>query len=94
MGVRLVLTTAVLMPTIVCRRDRSNLVGIFLILMVEMAQIAPPVRFNLFVIEGITERNLFELAVMALPFFLLLVLATALITIFPQVVTVLPNGMK
>ena len=68
--------------------------GIYLILVVEMAQITPPVGFNLFVIQGITGKGLFTLARMALPFFLLLVLATALITIFPDIVMVLPRAMN
>ncbi len=67
--------------------------GVYLILTVEMAQITPPIGFNLFVIQGITGRNLFELVRMAFPFFLLLVLATVLVTIFPQIVMVLPNAM-
>ncbi|MCV4697636.1 TRAP transporter large permease subunit, partial [Escherichia coli] len=67
--------------------------GVYLILTVEMAQITPPIGFNLFVIQSITGRNLFELVRMALPFFLLLVLATVLVTIFPQIVLVLPNAM-
>jgi TRAP-type C4-dicarboxylate transport system permease large subunit len=63
------------------------------VLVVEMAQVTPPVGFNLFVIQGITGLQLFTLARMALPFFLLLVVATALITLFPQIVLVLPAAM-
>ena len=68
--------------------------GIYLILVVEMAQITPPVGFNLFVIQGITGKNLMQLSRMALPFFLLMVLATVLITVFPQIVLALPQSMK
>lgn len=89
-----VLTTAVLMPAISAAGIDVIWFGIFLILVVEMAQITPPVGFNLFVIQGITGRKLPELVVMALPFFLLLVLATALITVFPQIVSALPNAMR
>lgn len=89
-----VLTTAVLMPAISAAGIDAIWFGIFLILVVEMAQITPPVGFNLFVIQGITGRKLPELVVMALPFFLLLVLATALITVFPQIVSALPNAMR
>ena len=86
-----VLTTSVLLPAVIAAGPIW--VGVYLILTVEMAQITPPIGFNLFVIQGITGRNLFELMRMAFPFFLLLVLATALVTIFPQIVMVLPNAM-
>jgi len=89
-----VLTAAVLMPAVQAAGIDPLWFGIYLILVVEMAQITPPVGFNLFVLQGITGRNLFELVRMALPFFLLLVLATALITVFPGIVTALPAAMR
>lgn len=89
-----VLTTAVLLPAVQAAGIDPLWFGIYLILVVEMAQITPPVGFNLFVIQGITGKGLFTLARMALPFFLLLVLATALITIFPDIVMVLPRAMN
>lgn len=89
-----VLTTAVLLPAVQAAGIDPLWFGIYLILVVEMAQITPPVGFNLFVIQGITGKGLFTLARMALPFFLLLVLATALITIFPDIVMVLPRAMS
>jgi C4-dicarboxylate transporter DctM subunit len=88
-----VLTTAVLMPAVQAAGIDPLWFGIYLVLVVEMAQITPPVGFNLFVIQGITGLQLFKLARMALPFFLVLVLATALITVFPQIVLVLPHAM-
>lgn len=88
-----VLTTAVLMPAVQAAGIDPLWFGIYLVLVVEMAQITPPVGFNLFVIQGITGLQLFELARMALPFFLLLVLATVLITVFPEIVMVLPMAM-
>lgn len=88
-----VLTTSVLLPAVIAAGIDPIWFGVYLILTVEMAQITPPIGFNLFVIQGITGRNLFELVRMAFPFFLLLVLATALVTIFPQIVMVLPNAM-
>lgn len=89
-----VLTTAVLLPAVQAAGIDPLWFGIYLILVVEMAQITPPVGFNLFVIQGITGKGLFTLARMAFPFFLLLVLATALITIFPDIVMVLPRAMN
>ena len=88
-----VLTTAVLMPAIQAAGIDPLWFGIYLVLVVEMAQVTPPVGFNLFVIQGITGLQLFTLARMALPFFGLLVVATALITMFPQIVLVLPAAM-
>lgn len=88
-----VLTTSVLMPTILAAGIDPIWFGIYLILTVEMAQITPPIGFNLFVIQGITGKNLFELVRMAFPFFLLLVLATVLVTVFPDIVMILPNAM-
>ena len=88
-----VLTTAVLMPAVQAAGIDPLWFGIYLVLVVEMAQITPPVGFNLFVIQGITGLQLFKLARMALPFFLVLVAATALITVFPQIVLALPAAM-
>ncbi len=89
-----VLTTAVLLPAVQAAGIDPLWFGIYLILVVEMAQITPPVGFNLFVIQGITGKNLFQLSRMAAPFFALLLLATVLITAFPQIVLVLPQAMK
>jgi TRAP-type C4-dicarboxylate transport system permease large subunit len=59
--------------------------------MVEMANITPPVGFNLFVIQGITKRDSFHVAMDALPYFVIMCAFAALITIFPRLVTELPN---
>jgi TRAP-type C4-dicarboxylate transport system permease large subunit len=58
-----------------------------------MAQITPPVGFNLFVIQGLTGMDIIKVAVAAAPFFLLLLLGLALIVVFPGIVTMLPNMM-
>jgi len=88
-----VLTTSVLLPAVVAAGIDPIWFGVYLILTVEMAQITPPIGFNLFVIQGITGKDLFELVRMSFPFFLLLVLATVLVTIFPDIVLVLPRAM-
>jgi TRAP-type C4-dicarboxylate transport system permease large subunit len=67
--------------------------GIFIVLVVEMSQITPPVGFNLFVIQSLTQQNILKVAQAALPFFLLMILAVAVITIAPQIVVWLPNNM-
>jgi C4-dicarboxylate transporter DctM subunit len=88
-----VLTMAVLLPTVQAAKIDLIWFGIFVVLVVEMAQITPPVGFNLFVLQGLTKRELPELARMALPFFMLLVFAVLLIYVFPQIVLIGPSLM-
>jgi TRAP-type C4-dicarboxylate transport system permease large subunit len=58
-----------------------------------MAQITPPVGFNLFVIQALSGKNILYIARAALPFFMLIMFAVVLITVFPSIVTALPNLM-
>jgi tripartite ATP-independent transporter DctM subunit len=89
-----VLTMGVLLPTVNAAGIDLIWFGIFIVLVVEMAQITPPVGFNLFVLQGMTKREIGYIARVALPFFLLMVAAVALIYVFPQIVTFLPSQMK
>jgi tripartite ATP-independent transporter DctM subunit len=89
-----VLTIGVLMPTIQKAGIDPLWFGIFIVLVVEMAQITPPVGFNLFVLQGMTRREIGWIAKVTLPFFFLMVAAVALIWFFPQVVTFLPEQMR
>ena len=68
--------------------------GIFVVLVVEMAQITPPVGFNLFVLQGMTGREVSWIARVTLPFFFLMIAAVTLIYFFPQIVTFLPEQMR
>ncbi len=89
-----VLTTAVIVPMVeVVGIDRIWF-GIFLVLVVEMSQITPPVGFNLFVLQGITGENILQLAKQAIPFFALLIVGVVLISVFPQIVMFLPDQMN
>ncbi|MBT9528356.1 MAG: TRAP transporter large permease subunit [Rhizobacter sp.] len=88
-----VLTMAVLLPTVQAAGYDLIWFGIFVVLVVEMAQITPPVGFNLFVLQGLTKRELPYLAKTALPFFGLLILAVLLIYLFPGIVLWLPSLM-
>jgi C4-dicarboxylate transporter, DctM subunit len=88
-----VLTTSVIQPLIIQAGVDVVWYGIFIVLVVEMAQITPPVGFNLFVLQGMTGKNIFYVAKAAFPFFLIMIIAVVLITIFPQIVTYLPNQM-
>jgi C4-dicarboxylate transporter DctM subunit len=63
------------------------------VLVVEMAQITPPVGFNLFVLQGMTGRQVPWLARVAAPIFLLMVAAVLLLYFFPGIVTWLPSRM-
>ncbi len=68
--------------------------GIYLILMVEVSQITPPVGFNLFVIQGLTDEPVVRIARHALPFFFLMLLTTVILTIFPRIALFLPGLMS
>jgi tripartite ATP-independent transporter DctM subunit len=88
-----VLTTSVIQPMIEQAGIDRVWFGIFIVIVVEMAQITPPVGFNLFVLQGLTGRNILVIARAAFPFFLLLLVAVGLIVTFPEIVTYLPNRM-
>ncbi len=89
----IVLTMGVIFPTITKAGIDPIWFGIFIVLVVEMAQITPPVGFNLFVLQGMTGKNIAYIARVALPFFFLMVLAVGLIYVFPGIVTWLPGRM-
>ncbi|WP_419176438.1 TRAP transporter large permease [Desulfosediminicola sp.] len=88
-----VLTTSVIMPMVEQAGIDPLWFGIFVVIVVEMSQITPPVGFNLFVIQGQTGMNILRVAVAALPFFLLLLLALGIIVVVPEIVTILPDMM-
>ncbi len=65
--------------------------GIFLVITAEVAQLTPPVGFNLFVLQNFTGRDIFFVARAALPFFCLLLVGVVMITIFPEIAMYLPS---
>ena len=87
----IVLTSAVVLPMI--QKAGFDLIwfGIFIIMLVEIAEVSPPVGFNLFVLQNMTGKDSNVIAKAALPFFGLLVLAVIIITIFPEIVMWLPD---
>jgi C4-dicarboxylate transporter DctM subunit len=89
-----VLTMGVIMPTVLKAGIDPLWFGIFIVLVVEMAQITPPVGFNLFVLQGMTKRDIGWIARVTLPFFLLMAAAVTLIYVFPPIVTWLPQQMR
>jgi len=88
-----VLTASVIMPMVLEAGIDPLWFGIFLVIVVEMSQITPPVGFNLFVLQSLTGRDILTVARAALPFFFLMILALVLIVVFPSIVTYLPEQM-
>ena len=89
-----VLTMAIIEPMI--RQAGFDMIwfGIFLVVVVEMAQITPPVGFNLFVLQGMAGKDMGYIAKSAFPLFLLMILAVIIIIIFPEIALWLPNKMS
>ncbi len=67
--------------------------GIYLVLMVEMAQVTPPVGFNLFVIQGMTGIDIGKVAIATMPFFFLMLLGVSILTVFPEIALWLPGEL-
>ncbi|MEQ8967316.1 MAG: TRAP transporter large permease subunit [Azospirillaceae bacterium] len=88
-----VLTTAVILPMVEAAGIDRIWFGIYLVLVVEMSQITPPVGFNLFVLQGLTGKNILTIAKAALPFFCLMIVAVVLLVAFPGLATWLPQQM-
>ena len=88
-----VLTMAIIEPMI--RQAGFDMIwfGIFLVIVVEMAQITPPVGFNLFVLQGMANKDMGYIARSAFPLFLLMVLAVILVVIFPEIALWMPEQM-
>ena len=89
----IVMTLPITLPLVVHAGFNPVWFGIFLTLVIEVGQITPPVGFNLFVIQGLTGDRLENVAIAAVPFFLVILFAVVLITIFPQIVMILPSQM-
>ncbi|MGV3498251.1 MAG: TRAP transporter large permease [Hydrogenophaga sp.] len=89
-----VLTIAVLLPTVQAAGFDLIWFGIFIVLVVEMAQITPPVGFNLFVLKGLTQREVTWIARATLPLFVLMMAAVLLTYVVPGVALWLPSQMQ
>mgnify|MGYP005746559847 FL=1 len=88
-----VLTMAIIEPMI--RQAGFDMIwfGVFLVIVVEMAQITPPVGFNLFVLQGMANKDMGYIARSAFPLFLLMILAVVLVVIFPEIALWMPEQM-
>ncbi|MBX3610885.1 MAG: TRAP transporter large permease subunit [Hydrogenophaga sp.] len=89
----IVLTMGVILPTVQAAGIDLIWFGVFVVIVVEMAQITPPVGFNLFVLQGMTQRQITWIARACLPYFLLMVVAVLVLYWFPGLVTWLPGKM-
>ncbi|MDN4017744.1 TRAP transporter large permease [Zwartia panacis] len=89
-----VLTMGVLLPTVQAAGIDLIWFGIFIVFVVEMAQVTPPVGFNLFVLAGMTKRDLPYIARVSLPMFFLMVFAVLVLYFVPELATLLPQHMK
>ncbi len=89
-----VLTMAVVEPMIRAAGIDTIWFGIFIVVVVEMAQITPPIGFNLFVLQGMTGHEINYIAKVSIPFFLLMVLMVVVLVAFPELATFLPETMR
>jgi tripartite ATP-independent transporter DctM subunit len=89
-----VLTMAVVEPMI--RQAGIDIIwfGIFIVVVVEMAQITPPIGFNLFVLQGMTRHEMSFIAKSAIPMFLIMVLMVFVLIWFPELATWLPENIR
>jgi tripartite ATP-independent transporter DctM subunit len=90
----IVMTLPIVMPIVKAAGFDPIWFGIFLVLVVEMAQITPPVGFNLFVIQGLTEDGLGYIARVTLPYLIIMVLFTMVITLLPDIALWLPRYLS
>jgi tripartite ATP-independent transporter DctM subunit len=88
-----VLTTSIILPLVEGAGFDLIWFGIYIVLVVEMAQITPPVGFNLYVLQSLTGRNIFTLGLYTAPFFLIMCFAAVLLAIFPDIALWLPRTM-
>ena len=88
-----VLTMGVILPTVQAAGIDLIWFGIFIVIVVEMAQITPPVGFNLFVLQGMTKRDIAYIARVTLPFFFLMCAMVLLLWFIPQIATWMPGHM-
>ncbi len=89
-----VLTMAVVEPMILDAGIDLIWFGIFIVVVVEMAQITPPIGFNLFVMQGMTNHEMNFVAKAAIPMFLIMVLMVFVLIMFPELATYLPDNLR
>src|SRR5690554_131044 len=94
-GISLILLiTAIIMPLVTAAGFDLIWFGVYLVILVEMSQITPPVGFNLFVIQGLTGKDIMTITRATILFFLLMLFAIVLLYLFPQIALYLPQTMN
>ena len=89
-----VLTMAIIEPMITAAGIDLIWFGIFIVVVVEMAQITPPVGFNLFVLQAMTRHDMSYIARTALPMFGIMLLMVVILVLFPELATWLPDAIR
>ena len=90
----IVMTLPITLPLVLAAGFDKIWFGVFLVIVVEMAQITPPVGFNLFVIQGMTGEKIGKVAMATIPFFFIMISLVLIITACPQIVTYLPSVIE
>ena len=90
----IVMTLPITLPLVLAAGFDKIWFGIFVVIVVEMAQITPPVGFNLFVIQGLTGEGIGRIARATIPFFLIMCAMAILIAVLPEIVMFLPNAIQ
>jgi TRAP-type C4-dicarboxylate transport system permease large subunit len=89
----IVLTTSIVLPMVEAAGFDLIWFGIFIVLLVEIAELTPPLGFNLFVLQTMSGRDSNYVALASIPFFCMMVLALVAVIAFPQIATWLPDAL-
>ena len=89
----MLLTASVVLPMVDAVGIDLLWFGVYIVIVVEMAQITPPIGLNLFILQAMTGRDIVRITLAALPFFLLMILGVVLLAVFPQIALFLPELM-
>lgn len=86
-----VMSLPITLPLVVAAGIDPLWFGVFLVVMIELGQITPPIGFNLFILQGLTDKSIMTVAKNAFPFFVLMCIGAALLAVFPQIALWLPG---
>ncbi len=91
----MITTIPVLFPVVVAIGYDPVWFGVFLVIMCELALLTPPVGMNLYIVQGVRNRgSIVEVIQGVLPFFVGILSLVVLITVWPEIVTWLPNSLR
>jgi TRAP-type C4-dicarboxylate transport system permease large subunit len=89
----IVLTTSIVLPMVEAAGFDLIWFGIFIVILVEIAELTPPLGFNLFVLQTMSGRDSNYVALASIPFFCMMVIALGIVIAFPQIATWLPDAL-